>query len=194
MQTQNYPKNFEAIPSPCYVLEEDKFIKNLEILDSIQKESGAKILLALKGYALWRSFDIAKKYLSGITASGLYEARLGYETFGGEITTFSPAYKYEEMQELVKISDHIIFNSFLQWQTFKPLIDEANQWRENKIQVGLPVNPQYSEVTPAIYNPCIKGSRLGITPKEFKKGSEDAGNEVKKISFPMRFINYCKGR
>ena len=70
MQTQNYPKNFEAIPSPCYVLEEDKFIKNLEILDSIQKESGAKILLALKGYALWRSFDIAKKYLSGITASG----------------------------------------------------------------------------------------------------------------------------
>ena len=98
MLTKHYPKNFKEIPSPCYVLEEEKFIKNLEILDSIQKQSGAKILLALKGYALWRSFEIAKKYLSGVTASGLYEAKLGYETFGGEITTFSPSYKKEEMQ------------------------------------------------------------------------------------------------
>lgn len=177
MLTKHYPKNFKEIPSPCYVLEEEKFIKNLEILDSIQKQSGAKILLALKGYALWRSFEIAKKYLSGVTASGLHEAKLGYETFGGEITTFSPSYKKEEMQELVKISNHIIFNSFVQWQTFKPMIDEANKMRENKIEVGLRVNPLYSEVTPEIYNPCIEGSRLGIPPKEFKKGVKKYGLE-----------------
>ncbi|WP_104719440.1 carboxynorspermidine decarboxylase [Helicobacter pullorum] len=177
MLTKHYPKNFKEIPSPCYVLEEEKFIKNLEILDSIQKQSGAKILLALKGYALWRSFEIAKKYLSGVTASGLHEAKLGYETFGGEITTFSPSYKKEEMQELVKISNHIIFNSFVQWQTFKPMIDEANKMRESKIEVGLRVNPLYSEVTPEIYNPCIEGSRLGIPPKEFKKGVKKYGLE-----------------
>ncbi len=179
--TRNYPANFSSLPSPCYVLEETKFKQNLQLLQSVQQRSGAKILLALKGYALWKSFDIAKNYLSGITASGIYEARLGYEEFGKEITTFSPAYKQEEMQELVQISNHIIFNSFAQWQTFKEIIESQNQLRERegktKIEVGLRVNPQYSEVTPDIYNPCVEGSRLGITPKEFKKGVKKFGLE-----------------
>ncbi|MDE5602692.1 MAG: carboxynorspermidine decarboxylase [Helicobacter sp.] len=181
MKTNHYSKILENIPSPCYVLEEEKFEKNLKLLHFIQQQSGAKILLALKGYALWRSFEIAKKYLSGITASGIYEARLGFETFGKEITTFSPAYKKEEMEELVKISHHIIFNSFLQWQTYKPLIDKENLQRLSKkqpiIEVGLRVNPQYSEVMPKIYNPCVEGSRLGITPKEFQKGFQNYGLE-----------------
>ncbi|WP_370522079.1 carboxynorspermidine decarboxylase [Helicobacter winghamensis] len=176
---RNYPQCFKDIPSPCYVLEEEKFEKNLQLLDSVQKRSGAKILLALKGYALWRSFDLAKQYLSGVTASGIYEARLGYEEFGKEVTAFSPSYKLEEMRELVQISNHIIFNSFIQWQTFKDLIDTQNSLRERKglakIEVGLRVNPKYSEVTPAIYNPCVEGSRLGITPKEFKKGIKKYG-------------------
>lgn len=165
--TQNYPKNFDSLPSPCYVLEEEKFEKNLQLLQKVQQDSGAKILLALKGYALWKSFSLAKQYLSGITASGIYEARLGYEEFGKEITTFSPSYKQEEMQELVQISNHIIFNSFAQWQTFKGIIESQNQLRERKgqpkIEVGLRVNPKYSEVSPEIYNPCVEGSRLGIS-------------------------------
>ncbi|WP_276953015.1 carboxynorspermidine decarboxylase [Helicobacter rodentium] len=177
----HYPKNFASLPSPCYVLEESKFKQNLQLLQSVEQRSGAKILLALKGYALWRSFNIAKTYLSGITASGIYEARLGYEEFGKEITTFSPSYKQEEMQELVQISNHIIFNSFTQWQTFKEMIESQNQLRErkgqSKIEVGLRVNPKYSEVTPEIYNPCVQGSRLGITPEEFKKGVKKFGLE-----------------
>ncbi|MBD5165888.1 carboxynorspermidine decarboxylase [Helicobacter sp.] len=179
--THHYPKNFASLPSPCYVLEEKKFKQNLQLLQSVQQRSGAKILLALKGYALWKSFSLAKTYLSGITASGIYEARLGYEEFGGEITTFSPAYKQEEMQELVQISNHIIFNSFKQWQTFKEMIESQNQLRERKgkpkIEIGLRVNPKYSEVSPEIYNPCVEGSRLGITPKEFKKGIKKFGLE-----------------
>ena len=171
--TRNYPSNFENIPSPCYVLEEEKFEKNLQLLSYVQEHSGAKILIALKGHALWRSFDLAKQYLSGVTASGIYEARLGYEEFGKEVTVFSPAYKLEEMQELVQISNHIIFNSFRQWQKFKDLIDAQNTLRERKgippIEVGLRVNPKYSEVSPAIYNPCVQGSRLGITPRIVSK-------------------------
>lgn len=176
---KNYPLNFETLPSPCYVLEEEKFKKNLEILKDVQDRSGAKILLALKGYALWRSFGIARDYLSGITASGIYEARLGSEEFQKEVAVFSPAYIENEMQELVKIAHHIIFNSFAQWQSFKEIIAKENQSRKKKgkeeIAIGLRVNPQYSEVTPAIYNPCVEGSRLGISIKEFKKGVKKYG-------------------
>lgn len=179
--TQDYPECFRDIPSPCYVLEEEKFENNLKLLNAVQEKSGAKILLALKGYALWKSFDLAKQYLSGVTASGIYEARLGFEEFSGEVTTFSPSYKLEEMRELVEISNHIIFNSFSQWQSFKHLIDMQNRLREGKgiarIAVGLRVNPEYSEVTPAIYNPCVEGSRLGIPLKEFKKGVKKYGLE-----------------
>ena len=181
MNYAHYPKNFKAIPSPCYVLEEEKLERNCKLLHSIEEATGAKILVALKGFALWRSFDLIKQYLSGITASGLYEARLGYETFGKEITTFSPAYKQEEMQELLKISNHIIFNSFLQWQTFKPMIQAQNKLNQATsqplISVGLRLNPLYSEVTPEIYNPCIQGSRLGINPTEFQKGVKKYGLE-----------------
>ena len=189
MNYTDYPKNFEKIPSPCYVLEEAKFIKNLELLHHIEEQSGAKILVALKGYALWRSFEIAKKYLSGITASGIYEARLGYETFGKEITTFSPAYKEEEIRELVKISNHIIFNSFSQWQRFKGIIEEENAKGERKVEMGLRVNPNYSKVSPEIYNPCIEGSRLGINPSEFKKGVQKYG--LQGIS-GLHFHTHCE--
>lgn len=179
MNTNNYPNNFQYFPSPCYVLEEEKLEKNLQILNYVRSKSGAKILLALKAYSLWRSFNLVRQYLDGITASGIYEARLGYEEFKKEVATFSPAYKKREMEELVKISNHIIFNSFKQWRKFKEVIDNENKIRESEnrelIEVGLRVNPKYSEVTPPIYNPCIIGSRLGITPKEFKKGVSKYG-------------------
>ncbi|CUU39191.1 Carboxynorspermidine decarboxylase, putative [Helicobacter typhlonius] len=175
-----------TLPSPCYVLEEERLNNNLAILESVQKQSGAKILLALKGYAFWRVFENLRKTLNGSTASGLYEARLGFEEIGGaaqgkEVCVFSPAYKEQEMLHIIEYATHIIFNSFAQWQTFKPLIESKNQQLKIQnlapIEVGLRVNPLYSEVEPPIYNPCIAGSRLGITPSAFQKGVAQYGLE-----------------
>lgn len=173
-----------AIPTPSYVLEEERLNANLTILDSIQKRSGAKILLALKGYAFWRVFDNLKSTLSGSAASGLYEARLGYEEIGGrshgrDVCVFSPAFKSADVKQIVEYATHIIFNSFSQWQCFKSLIESKNKalQAENAkpIEIGLRVNPLYSEVEPPIYNPCIVGSRLGITPDEFARGVLEYG-------------------
>lgn len=167
--------------TPCYVLERDKLIANLKLLESVQRESGAKILLALKGYAFWRCFEEVRGSLSGSTASGLYEARLGYEEIGGreqgkEVCVFSPAYK--EIDSLLPYATHIIFNSFAQWQRFKPTIDTHNAANPTRhISLGLRVNPLYSEVTPEIYNPCAPSSRLGIIPSEFAKGVQEFGLE-----------------
>lgn len=188
---KNYPLNFESIPSPCYVLEEAKLKKNLQILEEVQQKSQAKILLALKGFAMWRCFPLVSQYLCGITASGLYEAKLGFEEFKDannpartyDITVFSPAYKQEEIRELLPLSTHLIFNSFNQWQSYKYLVKEENKKRilgndiRGEVQVGLRLNPLYSEVVPLIYNPCAIGSRLGITPSEFYKGVEKFGLE-----------------
>ncbi|HIV49554.1 carboxynorspermidine decarboxylase [uncultured Helicobacter sp.] len=165
--------------TPCYVLERDKLIANLNLLESVQHESGAKILLALKGYAFWRCFEEVRQALSGSTASGLYEARLGYEEVGGreqgkEVCVFSPAYK--EIDSLLSYATHIIFNSFAQWQKFKPIIEAHNTTNPAQyISIGLRVNPLYSEVTPEIYNPCAPNSRLGIIPSEFAKGVREFG-------------------
>ena len=180
------PSLLFAMPSPIYVLEEEKLEQNLAILDSIQKLSGSKILLALKGYAFWRKFENLKQILSGSTASGLYEARLGYEEIGArkqnkELCVFAPAYKESEINEILNYATHIIFNSFNQWQKFLPLIESKNQKlcaaSLSPIEVGLRVNPLYSEVEPPIYNPCIAGSRLGIPPQEFEKGVAKYGLE-----------------
>lgn len=157
---------YSHIPTPCYVLEESKLRKNLEILDRVQKESGAKILLALKGFAFWKSFPLVRQYLKGITASGLHEARLGLEEFeGGEIHVYSPAFKEAEMEELLGFADHIIFNSPTQWARFRDKVKSAPR----QIECGLRLNPLYSEVEPPIYNPCIIGSRLGIPPSELNE-------------------------
>lgn len=173
-----------SIPSPSYILEMDKLVSNLEILDSVQKESGAKILLALKGYAFWRRFQNVREKLSGVAASGINEARLGFEEIGGresgkEICVFSPAYKMTDIKALLPIATHIIFNSFAQWQMFKPTIEVKNKQLKSlglsPISVGLRINPLYSEVTPLIYNPCAPKSRLGITPQEFCKGVKEYG-------------------
>lgn len=164
---------------PCYVLERDKLIANLALLDSVHRKSGAKILLALKGYAFWRCFEEVREILSGSTASGLYEARLGYEEIGGreqgkEVCVFSPAYK--EIDSLLPYATHIIFNSFAQWQRFKPVLEAHNAKNPDRyISVGLRVNPLYSEVTPEIYNPCAPSSRLGIIPSVFAQGVQEFG-------------------
>lgn len=173
------PDCLNAITTPCYVLERDKLIANLALLESVQHRSGAKILLALKGYAFWRCFEELREALSGSTASGLYEARLAYEEVGGreqnkEVCVFSPAYK--EIDSLLPYATHIIFNSFAQWQKFYPAIQAHNHTNPTRyISVGLRVNPLYSEVSPEIYNPCAPNSRLGIIPSEFEKGVQEFG-------------------
>lgn len=180
------PQTLFSIPSPCYVLEEERLHANLSILNSIQIRGDVKILLALKGYAFWRRFDELKKILFGSTASGLYEARLGYEEIGGreehkEVCVYSPAFKALDMPEILNYATHIIFNSFAQWQTFKPMIERRNEelarFSFKPIEVGLRVNPLYSEVQPPIYNPCTEGSRLGITPSAMEDGIARYGLE-----------------
>ncbi|GAA6837028.1 carboxynorspermidine decarboxylase [Helicobacter pylori] len=179
-------KKYSAIPTPCYVLESERLEKNAKILEIVRQQSGAKVLLALKGYAFWREFGILRQKLNGCCASGLYEAKLAFEEFGGresqkEICVYSPAFKEAEMSAILPLATSIIFNSFYQYATYKDRILDKNKQLENlglsPIKMGLRINPLYSEVTPAIYNPCSKVSRLGVTPSEFEKGVKEHGLE-----------------
>ncbi|GAA8796029.1 carboxynorspermidine decarboxylase [Helicobacter pylori] len=179
-------KKYSAIPTPCYVLESERLEKNAKILEIVRQQSGAKILLALKGYAFWREFGILRQKLNGCCASGLYEAKLAFEEFGGresqkEICVYSPAFKEAEMSAILPLATSIIFNSFYQYAAYKDRILDKNKQLENlglsPIKMGLRINPLYSEVTPAIYNPCSKVSRLGITPSGFERGVKEHGLE-----------------
>ncbi len=179
-------KKYSAIPTPCYVLESERLEKNAKILEIVRQQSGAKVLLALKGYAFWREFGILRQKLNGCCASGLYEAKLAFEEFGGresqkEICVYSPAFKEAEMSAILPLATSIIFNSFYQYATYKDRILDKNKQLENlglsPIKMGLRINPLYSEVTLAIYNPCSKVSRLGIVPSEFEKGVKEHGLE-----------------
>jgi carboxynorspermidine decarboxylase len=149
----------QNLPSPCWLLNEKKLHHNLHLIDTIRKKSGAKILLALKGYALWKSFPLLKPYLNGCCASGLHEAKLAHETFGQEVHTYSPAFKAEELEEIATISHHLVFNSPAQ---FTKYAKKAKYYNSN-ISLGLRVNPEYSESPKEIYNPCGLYSRLGTT-------------------------------
>ncbi len=179
-------KKYSAIPTPCYVLESERLEKNAKILEIVRQQSGAKVLLALKGYAFWREFGILRQKLNGCCASGLYEAKLAFEEFGGreiqkEICVYSPAFKEAEMSAILPLATSIIFNSFYQYATYKDRILDKNKQLENlglsPIKMGLRINPLYSEVTPAIYNSCSKVSRLGITPSGFERGVKEHGLE-----------------
>jgi len=148
-----------TLPSPCWLLEEEKLQKNLELISDIKQQSGSKILLALKGYALWKSFPLIKPYLDGCCASGLHEAKLAADTFKKEVHTYSPAFKEEEIDEIAKISHHLVFNSPAQFHKFSTQAKKINP----KLSLGLRVNPEYSESPKEIYNPCGLYSRLGTT-------------------------------
>ena len=151
------------LPSPCWLLEESLLLKNLELLKYVKEKSAAKILLALKGYALWKSFDSIKPYLDGCCASGLYEAKLAYETFNKEVHTYAPAFKDEEIEEIASISQHMVFNSPEQFKRFSKKAKIVNP----DLSLGLRVNPEYSASPKEIYNPCGLHSRLGTTLVNF---------------------------
>ena len=152
--------SFEKLPSPAYVCEEELLEKNLKLLKRVQDETGVKILLALKGFAMHSTFDLCKKYLKGCCASGLHEALLAKEEFGKEVHTYSPAFKDEEIDEIISISNHLVFNSFNQLKRYK---DKAFK----KVSLGVRLNPEYSSVEVDLYNPCAPNSRLGITKANF---------------------------
>ena len=149
------------VPSPCFVVDEILVQKNLQKLAYVQEQSGAKILAALKAFSMWKLAPLSAQYLSGTCASGLHELRLGKEEYGGESHVFSAAYKVSELDEIISLADHIIFNSCAQWQRFQPQIKQA-QTKRPELAFGLRINPEHSEGTTQIYDPCAPGSRLGI--------------------------------
>lgn len=145
-----------AIPSPCYVLEAAKLQANLELIDRVQQQAGITVILALKGFAMFSAFPLIQPYLKGATASSLFEARLAREEFGGELHLYLPVYQAREFEALIEGASHMTFNSLTQWQQFKPQTLAAG------ISPGLRINPEYSPVEHAIYNPASPFSRLGI--------------------------------
>jgi carboxynorspermidine decarboxylase len=149
--------DFGKVPSPCYVLDEKLLSNNLEKLKYVQLQVGIEIICALKGFSMYSTFPMVKQYLAGSTASSLHEARLGFEEMGSKAHVYSPAYLENEWEELTSYSSHISFNSLNQLSQYKTRAIAKG------ISCGLRINPQYAEVETDMYNPCIAGSRLGIT-------------------------------
>ena len=153
--------NLAPIKTPIFIVDEVLLERNLQVLDSVQRRTGCKILLALKGFAMWSTFPLVRQYLQGISASGPIEARLGREEFGKEVHTYAPAYSEEDIEEVIRYSDHIIFNSFRQLEKYRPVVPRDKS-------LGIRVNPGYAEVQVDLYNPCAPCSRLGVTLKNFE--------------------------
>lgn len=154
--------DLNAIETPYYIVDEGLLIKNLELLKKVIDQTGCHILLAQKAFSMYSLYPLIGTYLNGTTASGLYEAKLGYEEMGGETHVFSPAYSEKEFNEILNICDHIVFNSFSQWEKYreKALLSQK--------KFGIRINPEYSTQEHAIYDPCSAGSRLGVTIQNFR--------------------------
>ncbi|MFY0992186.1 carboxynorspermidine decarboxylase [Halomonas sp. C05BenzN] len=157
MGTTAYPFDVQACPSPAYVVDDALLRRNLELLGEVQARSGARILLALKGFAMWDTFPLVSQYLVGTTSSGQDEARLGAETFGGEVHVYSPAFTEEEMAVVLRYADHLSFNSPGQWRRFRDTVAAAPR----RVSCGMRVNPEHSTGAVPLYDPCAPGSRLG---------------------------------
>ncbi len=151
------------VKTPCYVVEESELFHNLTILEWVEMKTGCKILLAQKAFSMYSTYPMISQHISGTTASGIFEARLGREEFGKEVHVFSPAFKEEELDDLIEIADHIIFNSFRQWKKYRDKVLNC----EREISCGIRVNPEYSEIDTEIYDPCAAKSRLGVTKAYF---------------------------
>ncbi len=161
--------DINKLPTPCYVIDRGLLQANLDILAGVQQRTGAKILLALKGFACWSVFDQVNNVLSGAAASSLHEARLAREFFRGEVHLCAPAYRADEIDEFVNLCDHIVFNTPGQFRRYRDKLKKGKK----TVQAGLRVNPRHSEVKTAIYDPCASGSRLGTTVGELKPGDFD---------------------
>lgn len=156
------PLTYDGLSRSMYILEEKRLRDNLKLIARVAEEAGVEIILAFKAYALWRTFPIFREYIRATTASSLYEARLGFEEFGAPTHTFSPGYTDYEIDEIVRCSSHLVFNSLTQYERYHVRARMGNEW----LSLGLRVNPEYSEVETLIYNPCAPGTRFGITSEK----------------------------
>lgn len=170
METYIEPSDYKRFPSPCYILEERLLRRNLALIKSVADKAGVEIILAFKAYALWKTFPIFREYIDHTTASSVSEARLAWEEFGSKAHTYSPAYTDENFPEIMRCSSHISFNSLSQFERFAPQALNA------QLSLGLRVNPEYSEIETALYNPCAPGSRFGVLaedlPEQLPEGLE----------------------
>lgn len=201
---------FEALPSPSYVVDTTLLKKNLEVLADVKKQTGCKILLAQKGFSMFHFYPLMSQYLDGTTASGRFEAQLGYENFGGETHIFSPAFTQKEMATVLPMVEHIVFNTPTQFKTYYPMVKAYEEETGKKIEVGLRVNPQLSTQVDehAIYDPSAPCSRLGTTLANFdesivpyldglhfhtlcQQNSDDLEKTVE--AFEEKFGKYFKG-
>ena len=164
--------------TPAYILEESLLRKNLALISEVARRGNVEIILALKAFAQWRTFPIFREYIEHTTASSLYEARLSAEAFGGLTSTYTPAYEESTFEELLQYSEHITFNSLSQYRRFYPLIQrwQDRDERHHRVSVGLRINPEYSDITTELYNPCAPGSRFGVLatqlPDQLPEGIE----------------------
>ncbi len=149
-----------TIPSPCFVLEEQLLARNLAIFDRVQQAAPIRIMLALKGFALFHAFPQIRTTLKGASASSLWEARLAAEEFGTEVHVYSTAYRAEDVPEILPLASHMTFNSLTQWEQFRSQVLAATP---NQPSPGLRINPEYSPVKTALYNPCQPSTRLGVS-------------------------------
>lgn len=154
----HYP--WSDIPSPCYVLDEKKLRRNLILMQQVQQRSGADIILALKGYAMWSAFPLIREYLKGCTASSVWEAQLAAQEFAKEVHAYAPAYKQQDIDALLPLVNHLSFNSISQWHTYREQVMAAG------VSIGLRINPEHQEADTPLYDPSAPGSRLGIRASE----------------------------
>ncbi len=174
----------EELRTPCYVIQEEKLKENLQILKDLRERTGCRILLAQKAFSMYSVYPLIGEYLDGTTASGLYEARLGYEEMGRENHIFSPAYREEEMEEILKYCGHVVFNSPAQLKKYRERTKQAGR------SIGLRVNPERStQEGHAIYDPCAPFSRLGTTAEQFRRELTD--EEIRSLD-GIHFHTLCE--
>ncbi|WP_462318178.1 type III PLP-dependent enzyme domain-containing protein, partial [Marinilabilia sp.] len=154
--------DINKVPTPTYVMDESLLRRNLELIKSVRDRAGIEIILAFKAFSLWPAFPIVREYIPGATASSIHEARLAFEEMGSPAHTYSPAYTEKDFPGIMKFSSHITFNSLAQYERFKPMLES----HDKHISPGLRINPEYSEVSTDLYNPCSPGSRLGILTEQ----------------------------
>lgn len=157
--------DFKSLRTPCYVIDEAVLRKNLECLKQVKEQAGCHILLATKAFANYKTFPLIGQYLDGVTSSSLHEARLGFEEMGKEVHIYATAYREDDFDEIMKYSEHIVFNSFRQWKKYRDRIKAAYK----KISCGIRINPEYAEVETDLYNPCAPFSRMGVTRAHFEE-------------------------
>jgi len=176
----------EEIPTPFYIVYEEKLRRNLELISRVKQEAGVNIIMAFKANALWKTFPIIKEYVTDSTASSLKEMHLGNEELGGNVHSYCPAYTPETINEYLNGSSHITFNSVNQFNRFKADLDKHNATPGNKhVSPGLRVNPLCSVIETDIYNPALPGSRFGVT-------AEQLGNTLPEGIEGLHFHSLCE--